>query len=148
MLQSTNAVVVLLESNSIVIKSGQWPDSDAGMLREHRICKELHALGEPVPQPLGEPLTDQLTRMVATAWKFVDSVPLGEPDPAETAQALGRLHEALQRTTTEIPGYEHWLDLFAQSLFDDDEMSKIDFDARDYLRRAYSSLRPLLDAHP
>lgn len=147
-LQSTNAVVVLLESDSLVIKSGQWPDSDAGMLREHAICRELHGLGEPVPQPLGEPLTDQVTRMVATAWRFVASVPLGEPEPVETAQALGRLHAALQQTTTQLPGYEHWLDLFATSLFDDAEMVNLDDDSRDYLRRAYSSLRPRIDVHP
>jgi len=147
-LQSTNALVVFLASCSLVIKSGQWPDSDAGMLREHRICRELHALGEPVPQPLGEPLVDQTTAMVATAWRYVDSIPLAEPSPAEIALALRRLHEALQQTTTELPDYGHWFDLFAESLFDDAEMANLDAEDRDGLRRAYASLRPRIEARP
>lgn len=148
MLQSTNAVVVLLESNSVVVKAGQWPHSDPGMLREHAICQELFALDEPVPQPLGVPLTDPMTGMVATAWNFVDSVPLGEPAPADVAKALVRLHRALQDTTTQLPGYEYWFDLFAKSLFNDAEMSNLEHDARNRLRRAYSSLRPRVDAYP
>ena len=147
-LQSTNALVARLEPISVVIKAGQWPDSAPGMLREHAICQELHALGEPVPEPLGTPWINEETQMVATLWRFVESLPLGDPAPAAFAQSLKRLHGTLRQTTTPLPEYGHWFDLFAKSLFDDAEMSHLDPQARKRLRGAYSGTRPHIDGHP
>lgn len=146
-LQSTNAMVVHIEAAGLVVKAGQWPDSQPGMLREHAICRELHALGEPGAEALGEPVTDHETGMVATLWTHVESVPIGVPEPAELARCLGRVHRVLQQTTTPLPDYRYWFDLFAGSLYDDNEMTNLDAEGRHDLRAAYEELRPRIDSH-
>ncbi|MGI9612451.1 MAG: aminoglycoside phosphotransferase family protein [Acidimicrobiales bacterium] len=146
-LQSTNAMVIHLEAAGVVVKAGQWPNSQPGMLREHAVCRELHALGEPGAEPLGEPVTDHETGMVATLWNHVEPRPIGVPEPAELASCLGRVHRAMQQTTTHLPDYRHWFDLFAMSLYDDDEMTNLEAEGRHDLRVAFEALRPRVDSH-
>ena len=146
-LQSTNAMVIHIEAAGVVVKAGQWPDSQPGMLREHAICRELQALGEPGSEALGQPWSDHETGMVATLWTYVESIPIGARDPLELAVCLGRVHRVLQRTLTPVPDYRHWFDLFAESLNDDDEMANLDDEGCHDLRTAYEELRPRIDGH-
>ncbi|MGI9613110.1 MAG: aminoglycoside phosphotransferase family protein [Acidimicrobiales bacterium] len=146
-LQSTNAMVVHLETAGVVVKAGQWPDSQPGMLREHAVCGEVRALGEPGPEALGKPWTDNETGMVATLWTYMESVPIGAPDPSELAVCLGRVHCALRQTVTALPDYREWFDLFARSLYSDNEMANLEAEDRHDLRIAYGALRPRIDRH-
>jgi hypothetical protein len=52
-LQSTNALVLHIEPAGLVVKVGQWPDSQPGMLREHAVCKEMSIVGVTGPSTAG-----------------------------------------------------------------------------------------------
>jgi hypothetical protein len=147
-LQSTNALVLHIERAGVVVKVGQWPDSQPGMLREHAVCKELSAVGVADPRPLGEPSAGDRNGMVATLWAYLESTQVSNANASELSRCLEQAHQALQRTTTVVPDYRHWFDLFAASLFDDDEMSNLDAEGRSDLRAAYNELRPRLDSYP
>ena len=147
-LQSTNALVLHIEPVGVVVKVGQWPDSQPGMLREHAVCKEMSAVGVAAPRPLGEPFTGGANGMVATLWAYLESTQVSSADAGEVSDSLEQAHRALQRTATSVPDYRHWLDLFAASLFDDDEMSNLDVEGRNDLRTAYNELRARLDSYP
>ena len=147
-LQSTNALVLHIEPAGVVVKVGQWPDSQPGMLREHAVCREMTAVGVAAPRPLGEPFTGGGNGMVATLWAYLESTQVSSANASAVSESLGHAHRALQRTTTAVPDYRHWLDLFATSLFDDDEMSNLDIEGRKDLRTAYNELRVRLDSYP
>jgi hypothetical protein len=146
-LQSTNALVLHIEPAGVVVKVGQWPDSQPGMLREPAVCTELSALGVAAPRPLGEPFTGDGNGMVATLWAYLESTQVCSAKASEISRCLEQAHRALQRTTTIVPDYRHWFDLFDTSLFDDDEMSNLDAEGRSDLRTAYNELRQRLDSY-
>jgi Ser/Thr protein kinase RdoA (MazF antagonist) len=86
--------------------------------------------------------------MVATLWAYLDSTQVSSAEASELSVSLKEAHRALQQTTAAVPDYRYWLDLFAASLFDDDEMSNLDTEGRNDLRTAYNELRERIDSYP
>ena len=144
-LQQTNCVVAWLRSSGVVVKAGQWPDSERGMLREHEVCRQLSAAGAPVAEPLATPVIDDETGLVASLWRHIPSTPAADATPDAVGRLLRSVYRALDAVELELPGYEWFFDLFAASLFDDAEMASLDEGDRALLRRAYEEVRPAID---
>ncbi len=139
LLQETNNTVVWLRPDAVIAKVATRPDARNDLRLEHAIARELVAAGGEIAAPLPHavPIVHEETGFVVTLWKRLDGVDQAPVRSGDLLQSLGRLHDALARTTHPLPSFRSSLTRARAALDDDTLMAAMVPADRAFLRGAY-----------